>query len=747
MNNDKLSSKMEKTLAKAKKFSPSNRSVFSKGIYFEGLRQGKMVGFIYAGLMAIISILVVVGGTVAALFQEDATMSSLPPDSGLGIAAYMAFMVIIPALMFVLFHFLSTRKGSDHFCSLPVTRTAILVSYTLSAFTWVIIGLLVFIVPIIGVNLFAVGSVYFAGWMALLGAVLIACLLVAAAMLIAVSVASNIFGQIAVTLMVLFLPRVLITFGYSLAQFYTGILFPIERTTGFLEPATNILTGIIFAPFGLGNFYQIPSVLSALYTLGLAILYLAIALVLFRRRPSEAAEEPASSGLAQNIISALVAFVVALIPLVLLINLISEKQRYGSYDIGLVIGVAALYALSLIVFFAYRAISAKSLSAVRRPWGGLAIFLVLNVAFLGIWWLSVSAVYGFNPTAAEIRYFKGDISEAAAQAFDVEANQYSQHLLSQYEIDDDIMDAQLIAAIRRNAQDAKEGNLYNDPQNINRLNVTMKVGARTVNRVVFLSNEEYAIIVERLHSGHPQVKDLALSWPDPATTSRISSQHISNEKDLLELATTLFAELKEQGRAHNEFGSSVYCEPLDALYIEGKVNGQSYWINGLIIDETTPKTAELFLSMLAKKLPNSLDEVIAQLQAEKFGRMELHPIIAGRDSELASGIMQYGSQYIAADLGTYYGTPDYVTPKIPFLQSDYNETELALELARENWGRAPELGKSVIIVSYGLGDKYVTLMFGLDENGAAFKKYAEATKDWWEFLDEERSSYEIDWVG
>ncbi|MDR0813073.1 MAG: hypothetical protein LBO63_03595 [Oscillospiraceae bacterium] len=742
MSKDKLTAQTEKTLLAAKKFSPSNKSFFSKGIYFEGLRQGKVVGFIYAGIMALLSIVIVFGSAVVQVLSEDLMLTSLSPEDGLGIVTYMSFFLIIPALMFLLFHFLSTRKGSDHFYSLPVTRSAILVSYTLSAFTWVVIGLLVFLLPILAINIFAVGSVYLAGWLALMASVIVACMLTAAAMLIAVSVASNLFGQVAVTLLVLFLPRVLITFGYFLAAGYTEILFPLYNSSGFLNPSTNILTGIVFAPFGLGVFTIMPRLSSVLYTIGLSAVYFAIALVLFRRRPSEAAEEPASSGLAQNIISALVAFVVALIPIVLLIELATEKRNHGSYDVGFIIAIAALYGLSLIVFFAYRAISAKSLSAVRRPWSGLAIFLALNIAFLGIWSLAVSATYGFNPTAQSITYFKADIGRTVNQAFGIQSNQYAEYLLSQYEIEDEVIDEQIVTALRRNVQDSKEGTIYENPQNSNGLQVTMKIGARTVNRKVLFSDEEYAIIIDRLKNNHPKILELARSFPEPEEASHIQSNIITNEKEVLELARSLFAELQEQGRSSSSSVNSVYVEPLDSLWLTIPLNGMTYWMSDLFINETTPKTAELLLSYLEKRNPGSLDELILKLEASKYGRMAMYPIIAGRDNELTQHMEKYGTDWITAELGTYYESRDY-----EYLSSDYMTSELALELARENWGRVPELGKSILSVNYEADGKNVVLLFGLDENGAAFRKYKQAVLEWREQEAQQRIDVEYGYYG
>ena len=373
--------------------------IFSSKIYKEGLRQGKIVGLTYIGLM----VLLVLGTFVSYLMPgRILTYAANLPEIFLN----LPFWVVVPVLCLTMFNFMNNRAGSDYYHAFPQNRTVFFFSFLSSILTWAVIGLLILIIPFMLVDLIFNGSAYLGGWVTNFIYSVTGCLQVAGAVLLAMSISSTLIGQVSVTGMILFLPRAIISFTYNTM---TARMFMIPsdgfRGIGILDHHLNIAFGSVV---DVNRYYLSgwsPSLWPVLYTFILAVPMIVLAWLLYKRRKSEAAGQPAVNKWAQSAIAAFISFCVcAYGQISALDTLLGEGLARRRNLFNALIFLLVYFLLSLLVYFVYQAVSARSFKAVTKALPGLGILIGLNIIFAAACMISVNSVLTFNPAAEDISY-------------------------------------------------------------------------------------------------------------------------------------------------------------------------------------------------------------------------------------------------------------------------------------------------------------------------------------------------------
>lgn len=210
------------------------------------------------------------------------------------------------------FSFLNKRVESDFYHSIPVRRIDLYLSITAAAATWMLFTIaissamsaVVYLIlgqPFAPLYPFMNAGYFFA-----------AALLVFAATSIGCTITGTWFTNVILTCLVLFLPRyILFMIGRTLIA-DTAVMSWLDLR-GFLDPTTNAATGIVVMlsrPMLQGG---LVNGLGILWSLVLAALELAAGALLFRRRPSELAEQGASSRVLQIVFASLLSLTVLLV--------------------------------------------------------------------------------------------------------------------------------------------------------------------------------------------------------------------------------------------------------------------------------------------------------------------------------------------------------------------------------------------------------------------------------------------------
>ncbi|WP_434309917.1 hypothetical protein [Hominifimenecus sp. rT4P-3] len=387
---------------------------FDVRLYREGLRQLRVIGILGLVVMTLGGILAPVGEAIdyssRMVFQMEAAGEALTAANPIMLTLMrvhplliLGFPVLAPMMSLYLFHFLDRRNASDFYHVIPHTRNCLFMSLTAALLTWLLVilwgstALCILTCKCLGKYLVLTQ----ASVLSLLFTMTAASLLVAASVLLAISLTGTLFTNIVVSLLIIFLPRtILMVVGTCLrsAMPYvsTAHLFPL------VDISWNVITGTIFGWLD-GTMTQVAySYPAGIYTLALAGIYFLLARFLFVRRKSEAAGQAAPSRKLQAVFRLAVSMTICLIPITIIFGAILESSISNST----LFGVAVCYLIAILAYFIYELIATKKLRNLSAAIPGLGILAALNIVFI----FGMFGIYRFTeaqqPSAEEISYVR-----------------------------------------------------------------------------------------------------------------------------------------------------------------------------------------------------------------------------------------------------------------------------------------------------------------------------------------------------
>jgi len=351
--------------------------MFNLKLYKEGLRRSLFLAALFLAIMKLGAILIPIAqisSQMNAVANGWSTGRVMIDGFGGNFTLFLAMIAFAPFMTLFLFSFLNKRNASDFFHSLPHRRETIFVSYTAAILTWVIGGL--WLSTLISIVIYTIGSAYVlinvSSMLLVTLALSAGCLLVIAATLMAMSVTGGLFANITTALLILFLPRTIFTvftmFVVNGARVVTMANFGL-----FGDVSYHIPFAFLYNMFGNWFGTEASLIRGIPYTGILGLVYLAVALLLFKRRRSETAGNPAQSGVLQNIIRIAVAFVVCVPPMAVIL------AGGLHWDVLLLV---ALYGVVAVAYFAYELITTRKLSNIVKALPGLGVLVLLNILFI-----------------------------------------------------------------------------------------------------------------------------------------------------------------------------------------------------------------------------------------------------------------------------------------------------------------------------------------------------------------------------
>lgn len=417
--------------------------------YLESVRRLSRLGLILLVLTAVGSIV------VAIQFCTAVNQNSIPSLSDMFMPLTIYTLLGGIALAFDGFSFLTRRADSDYYHSLPVSRRGLFWSITLAALTWIAATVLAGVITT--TLIFTLSKTAFVPLYPLVAVPFytIATMLVFAAAAIACSLTGTLITDIALTLIVLFLPRFV---QFIIAR---GIVAQAQIVSWFdlpwyLKPVTNIATGqvVVFSRTFLQN--QLYHWGNILYSLLLAAVELFAAGLLFQRRHSEIAEHGAKNAKMQTLFACLL-----VLPILLLLasGAVNLSQQNILLIILIAIGCYAIYQLVV-------------LRKIRRVLLSLPWFLIPGLLSVGLYFgvrIAGNAMRNDVPLQQDVAYVEFPGSDRSQDTVS-----YASYLVSQIDFTEEDVIEYVLSALRENVDSYNQYNYFNYDNNTENYYVTLE---------------------------------------------------------------------------------------------------------------------------------------------------------------------------------------------------------------------------------------------------------------------------------
>ncbi len=484
------------------------------------------------------------------------------------------------------FSFLNKRSDSDYYHGLPVSRKRLFWAITLGAITWLAATILISVISVLLV--FTLSHTPFVPNYTLVAVpfCLAISLLSFAAAAIAMSLTGTWMTDVAITLLVLGLPRFIqfVVARGIIARF--GLLNWVDLPW-YLSPVSNVATGqiVAFTRVVLGT--QLYEFGNALYSLAIAAIELVLACVLFLRRPSEIAERGAKSQTLQTVFACLVIFPVAI--------LFASNAVQPSVT-NLLIVAAVMIALYVI----YQIVSLRNTQKAIRslPWALIPATIALVFYLLSP--LALNAMKYDIPAASEVAYIQfpgmtrtqGDVP-------------YDEYRVSQVRFSDQQLTKFILSTLQENVSTADNyGNIgYTNGPFVSYEPVTIVLNnGRKISRELCFGNsntlnslrEQTPAYVEAIHS-LPPVDSICYRQGYDVYDANYSRSESVQEAYYEDIKTSnVVPNWNYNQRSDSEYNSTGDNQSFGSLSLIGYVGSQRY-TNYYDIKLKTPKAAAAWM--------------------------------------------------------------------------------------------------------------------------------------------------------
>ena len=574
-------------------------SLFSFGLYREMLHQTRILGLIPLILMLIGVGLSFSAGCISQ--QTDAAVTILTSDD-ICSTLYFNFVIMAPILTLTVFQFLNHRSQSDFYHAIPHKRQCLALSSLAAVTTWLLIYA---VVPVgCGTVLFKVflSKKYFFDaallWTGALNAFVLS-LLVMSAFFLAMTVTGTRFSNFIVALLILFLPRFFLLSIHEMLSFDIIPAFSLPFPFG----PHNMLFNLFFGGMVGNNSGLYPfSLTPFLYTAILALFYVVLGVIFFKRRPSEAAGNPAPSRKIQAFHRIVLTCAIAF-PLTLLLikEPPTDAERIFLYVVG--------YLIAIVVYFLYELISTRTVRRMVKIIPGLLIVVAVSVGGTLLSQAFYNTLLNDTPDADKVKavyvekicsYYDLDLSygERECGYFDSQVGTIPLTDETCIQIGTDT----LAKTVEKIKNDTLDPSVYYAQTQWVQMKIECNSG-RTLTRFIPLSEEDTTFLCDTLTS-LPAYKEIFYTIPPLSsvrhTLSLSNLESSLSDEQLQEVYQCLYDEIKEM--KSDEWYNLTYQQgvvipnfaDMQAVLLE---NGKTYYLS-LPVTAATPKTVEKIQCML-----------------------------------------------------------------------------------------------------------------------------------------------------
>lgn len=603
--------------------------IFDKKLYREGIRYLKGFGIISTVFLTVFPLFMLVSEVfdsigVNEISKEYVNAWTLNP------VLVLLFCVIAPLMAIMLFNFTTNRAASDFYFSVPKTRKALYFSFTFAILTWIFIILAFSIgLPMILSLILNKYLAYNIGASLLFVAQLVvSCIYIIAACLIAVSVTGTVFSNIAVALLLIFVPRlfILVIVNGGMAGLYYA---DANETLPLLSYSINIPVGFVlnfFFGFGRGGFLP-EGAAPIIYTAVVGIIYLIIGMVLFEKRDSGAAGKAATTDKLRAIFRIILGAAVGIAASSIFFS--TWGSRYNSNialdDFSTWFAIVALLTVAFAIYCCYDLIMTKSLRKMVKAMPAFLIALAIDiVAVFGMYGV-LHIVESYTPAPEDIKgvYLKYNNYDS----------EYFGKVTSDLKISDPVINEIVSASLKENVETVKAlenggAEFYDKYEDYNEWQLYIDSGSGKHYRRLQITSSDSAIIVERL-SKNDEFKKAFTHLPDLEKSK--GSVYVDSNIDLTEeqrdMLYKTFSEEVKSGDVPFETYYKNLTEGVNGsvfgMYCEAFYGTDSYTIN-LYVTRDYKKTVDLYLSFIDEQNEKEGKKLVEVLNSENAINVEMY---------------------------------------------------------------------------------------------------------------------------
>ena len=519
-------------------------------LYFESLRQTRVIGIIFTVILTVASLLLLINGYINSIsFIESMKLQDPDYVHSPEIISFIEFnplyitlpFVMAPILALTAFSFLNKRSSSDFYHSITQKRSTLFTACAAS-FCWLIFAAVVS--TVIGIiTALCFKEIFIINWNTLIYLLeaLVASLYVFAATALATIATGTLFNNICLTGIIIVVPRVLM---YLVAESVLSAVdvLPGISNLGLLDPRYNLIFRYLISSVRHSIDYATAPLI---YTLILGAIYLVIALIAFIKRPSEAAGQSAPNRFLQTAYR--ISFVMLICSPACFLITIGIDESYS----GDIVSIIAVYVFALIAWFVYELLTTRKASNLIKTIPSLSILVLLNVIMIVT---SIGIKYNvesFRPEPEEIEYLRFTETDYNFYGYDyMSLYEYLVGDLGEIEIKDPEAIKVVSDNLKLNLDEDDRYYLYSNTDTATSENgwevtyTNITVGIKTSEGLKFrsidISNSDYNIIKNALFDtivNERKLNDL------PAEKDVVLESYLDiNKKQALELYRTLYEE-------------------------------------------------------------------------------------------------------------------------------------------------------------------------------------------------------------
>ena len=391
------------------------KNIFSPKLYLQGIKRIRAIGIAAAICTIIPNALIPIMEAMRSPSYDYNYTGTAEVEYG-EFAPYLVLMMIFaPIMVYLTFSYLNERKKADFFHSIPQKRACVYTSFVLAIVSWVavIIGVSVIL------NSFLWSFVpYYTVPLSLPFEAFIYCfagaLLVAAYMLVAMTLTGGVVSNLLVFGLLVFLPRLLTLLFTSCLESCANVFVLSGSVWKYLSYEGFLPLGVVLQFLSGDNSYLDATIL--LYGLTVAILLIVAAGAIYKARRSEMAGQSAPNRKLQAVYRTAVA-------LPFLFWIVSENVVYGDFEGDTFL---LLFSAAVICYMIFELMMTKSLKSMFRSLILFWIPVVVAVGFFGAVKASEFAVESVQPEGDEIehvmlidRYGVADYDDYSEVPYDV----------------------------------------------------------------------------------------------------------------------------------------------------------------------------------------------------------------------------------------------------------------------------------------------------------------------------------------
>lgn len=675
---------------------------FDGKLYKEGLRQLRVPGIVCSGILAIISILVLLILQMEQSSYVDVSYVTTRMVCGFNPVLYVIPYGVPTLMVLKLFRFQNQRNASDFYHSIPQTRVCLGISYFAAALTW-ILGILWGCSLFTGVfaQVLPAADVLWGDSIRFLFHSTTASFLTGAGVFLAASVTGTLFTNLAASAMVLCIPVLIelvlemnvtgkLDYVYSLHT-----IFPYMYNTLFNDVLRVLEDGVMGYRSYTTDFHLAAS---CVYTVCLAAVLYVVGLILFHRRKSESAGQAATGRKTKALFRVLPAFAITLIP----VSLFYQDSIMDRVDWMLVV---AVYIFAVIVYLLYELFSTGKWKSALQSLKGIWLLVVLDIGALAVLHGLTYYVQKDVPAAGQIdsvsvpdwsaygygyNYFDNQIREIRFSG--EEWSTFTAEMLEDTIRRDREMDEYWKRMDTENAEDTEEREQLFE---FTSQPVVIRAGHKTLYRNLYLTEAQKQKLEQMMKSSET-FQDVYMTLPEFQDEQVI----VRGGQDVLAADAREFVEVMQQEITEAGFEkwysymNHEHDGWLDAVLMDAEGQERVY----VPVSKTlTPKTYQTCIHILTENSANELN----QTQKEALGKLAEGTV---ENANLQVQLIDLKSNQMQMNVwGIYYNETDFDSDEMSYNEGEIDAVAFAALLSEMMEEGADAFSGYLLLVS---GDIY-----------------------------------------